>query len=756
MKKLTYLLTFLVTTLTFQIIPTHAEDEIYPICETGYRIENETISYCKNGHEGEFTIEGADLATFEIFSTIHAKDKNAVYCYGNEAEKAYQGSFEPIEGTPYYADVSAVYFGCWPLHNSDPETFEKIEEGSNHYRDKNNIYYKGSVLEVDPDNFSVLGGAYATDGERVYFEDTWIRNADSQSFVLTHANTDHCGGLMTEAVDKNGYYMTGSQICSTPENDPLNVFSDLNPNTHYIDAISWTLNEGITSGYATGGWGPDECVTRAEALKMMQEYRFERSIESKANDLEEWMNFPDVSQADWHYDYVRYARFLEIVEGYPNGLFLPNQCVNRAEAMKMAINTLMPGEESNHYGELYYDDKLISDMYRSEWYMPFARTLFEKRLVGTKHTELSSQPNQTFKTIKFFPGEAMSRKEFAEMLFRIHNYQPVQSIVTQDTKNNWGNSEIDYYSVSPNGNYVVWIPMSVDEAGEVNQKIYLIDLGKKQARALAEVGPQESPNSGKGLGHFGAHAQWLNNQTLKYAVYNQSEGRNFIEYRTISVGDPAEGIYYSSASEEQFPYFYTEPESTPKGIFIYLHGAGGGYEQGMENYNYDGNFKALRNHLNEIDFIYATPATSSFGQNGGKDIEAFMHHMSLLYGYDLPIYLSGASAGGSTLFHTLNEYDLMMDDANNSNIQGAVFIVPSISEKMIDEMNWILPSSNIPVWIEAGENDAVFPPDRVHYFKEALKDSGHTVDWNIIANGDHNAPVEQADWVEILKFLRNN
>src|SRR5690606_24981509 len=132
------------------------------------------------------------------------------------------------------------------------------------------------------------------------------------------------------------------------------------------------------------------------------------------------------------------------------------------------------------------------------------------------------------------------------------------------------------------------------------------------------------------------------------------------------------------------PYFYIEPESEPEGIFIYLHGAGGGYEQGMQEDNYAGNFKNLKDTLKERNFIYATPATSGFGSSGGADVVEFMRHLREKYG-ELPIYLSGASAGGGTVFHALNENTKSGLEDNPLNLQGAVFVVPSLSTTTIDE-----------------------------------------------------------------------
>lgn len=111
------------------------------------------------------------------------------------------------------------------------------------------------------------------------------------------------------------------------------------------------------------------------------------------------------------------------ISGYPDGTFQPNRCVNRAEAMKMAANVLIgTGNLDSSGGPVMYDDKLVSDITIRDWFGPYARMLFKNRLVGTNHTRFSGSIAGT-KTINFFPGEDMSRKEVAEMLYRIFQYQ---------------------------------------------------------------------------------------------------------------------------------------------------------------------------------------------------------------------------------------------------------------------------------------------------------------------------------------------
>ena len=50
--------------------------------------------------------------------------------------------------------------------------------------------------------------------------------------------------------------------------------------------------------------------------------------------------FSDVNEGEWYAPYIRYAKDNGIIEGYPDGTFRPGQAVNFAEALKMAYSAL--------------------------------------------------------------------------------------------------------------------------------------------------------------------------------------------------------------------------------------------------------------------------------------------------------------------------------------------------------------------------------------------------------------------------------
>lgn len=202
-------------------------------------------------------------------------------------------------------------------------------------------------------------------------------------------------------------------------------FTDVTLQTDYSEAIQWTVDFGITQGYGNGQWGPENCVTRAELLKMMIEHEYAATGGFYANIMpliEPNPFFTDVNSGDWFYDYVGHSKEQNIIEGYTDGTFRPNTCVNRVEAMKIAVNMMLKNQTMEDNGTpLYYDDKAIVDMVSTEWYAKYARFLFKNRLVGTKHTRFAEDMGMIGGTygIRFYPGEPMTRKEVANMMYQI-------------------------------------------------------------------------------------------------------------------------------------------------------------------------------------------------------------------------------------------------------------------------------------------------------------------------------------------------
>lgn len=139
----------------------------------------------------------------------------------------------------------------------------------------------------------------------------------------------------------------------------------------YTDLDRFTLKEevainiltelGAVSGNPDGTFAPARTLNRAEFVKIV----LNSYPELNKNQLIPESCFADVNRQAWYSQYVCYAKAQQIVAGYPDGLFRPEQTVNYAEALKIL-------------GELYLHP--ITNEPNETWYAPYMRAATTKQI----------------------------------------------------------------------------------------------------------------------------------------------------------------------------------------------------------------------------------------------------------------------------------------------------------------------------------------------------------------------------------------
>lgn len=115
--------------------------------------------------------------------------------------------------------------------------------------------------------------------------------------------------------------------------------------------------------------------------------------------------FPDV-QEDWYAKYVCYAKEQNWIQGYPDGTFKPDQNINKAEALKILVNAYgytIPGA---------VNDPLFKDVDNNAWYTPFVKTANDKGLLP------QSYEGADLTAINYGIGEEITRGEVSENIYR--------------------------------------------------------------------------------------------------------------------------------------------------------------------------------------------------------------------------------------------------------------------------------------------------------------------------------------------------
>ncbi|MBP7058145.1 S-layer homology domain-containing protein, partial [Candidatus Gracilibacteria bacterium] len=93
--------------------------------------------------------------------------------------------------------------------------------------------------------------------------------------------------------------IVGLTLMAAPVASAYMVFSDVNAGTDYQQGIQWTYDNGIINGYGDGTFGPNNCVRRAELVKMISEYM--DPMHAQIDDNYADPGFRDVYSGDWYY-----------------------------------------------------------------------------------------------------------------------------------------------------------------------------------------------------------------------------------------------------------------------------------------------------------------------------------------------------------------------------------------------------------------------------------------------------------------------
>ncbi len=123
------------------------------------------------------------------------------------------------------------------------------------------------------------------------------------------------------ALEYNGNYYT--------EVEPDNYFSDVPTNAWYAYPINKARAHGLISGYSNNTFRPDQSISRAEAVQILNNALADNEGYIVNHNLD--LPFSDVSSSAWYYNAVKAAFQNKLVSGKTFNHFSPNDTLTRAE-----------------------------------------------------------------------------------------------------------------------------------------------------------------------------------------------------------------------------------------------------------------------------------------------------------------------------------------------------------------------------------------------------------------------------------------
>jgi len=202
--------------------------------------------------------------------------------------------------------------------------------------------------------------------------------------------------LLTLAMLMSTFMLTAT---ATAEGSAL-PFTDVKASKWYYDAVKTVWEEGIMEGKSEGIFAPNEPMTRAQIVTIF--YRLADRFETG---LGKSLNFTDTKKNAWYADYLGWAVAEELVGGYPEGDFRPNNAITRQELAKLIVEFLkyvIAKVESESLVESFADEKKFPG-----WSREYIESLRETGLMGGDESG------------NFNPKQTATRAEVATVIVRM-------------------------------------------------------------------------------------------------------------------------------------------------------------------------------------------------------------------------------------------------------------------------------------------------------------------------------------------------
>lgn len=115
-------------------------------------------------------------------------------------------------------------------------------------------------------------------------------------------------------------------------------YSDVESAYAYSAEVQFLSDLEIITGYPDGTFQPEGTITRAEAAAVI--FRMLAGKQSAAENYQGGTVFSDVPADHWASGYVNFATEMGIINGYPDGTFLPDQKISYGEYVTMLARAL--------------------------------------------------------------------------------------------------------------------------------------------------------------------------------------------------------------------------------------------------------------------------------------------------------------------------------------------------------------------------------------------------------------------------------
>ncbi|WP_051113187.1 InlB B-repeat-containing protein [Butyricicoccus pullicaecorum] len=191
-------------------------------------------------------------------------------------------------------------------------------------------------------------------------ETPWLNTEDHYAYIIGYAEdgTVRPQSNITRAEVATIFFRLLTDEARDQFWSTSNNFSDVTADAWYNNAVSTMVNAGIIQGYEDGTFRPNNNITRAEFAAIASRFM------SSGYDVEKDL-FSDIA-SHWARESINDAAMTQWIHGYPDGTFLPNKAITRAEAVTLVNNVLQRKPDADHMLDSMI--KWPDNMDTSAWY----------------------------------------------------------------------------------------------------------------------------------------------------------------------------------------------------------------------------------------------------------------------------------------------------------------------------------------------------------------------------------------------------
>lgn len=333
---------------------------------------------------------GSGTYSYELSKSEQAADKEVTYY---------------LKATSTYEENSVKK----PVYYINDIMREKIADEIN---DASSGAAAGEVVKNYKNSFNLPENRFSDAGFSVLYEQRPYGNYTEAVAMLDKAYTllEELNGLlwseMTEFLENNsdivlyGYDEEYEKYSDLSSNRKNSVNQTILNNGTVADFSEFRENfvEALIAGTQSGGSGNSG---GSGGKKGSTSVSMTQTALPKVNTENEAVNisFSDINEAKWAEEFIYGLRKKNIVSGYEDGTFKPNESVKREEFLKMLVSSLGIEAENGEY--------IFADAKDGAWYIPYLNA-------GLKHGIVKGNDAG-----KFGVGENITREDAAVMLWRI-------------------------------------------------------------------------------------------------------------------------------------------------------------------------------------------------------------------------------------------------------------------------------------------------------------------------------------------------